>query len=202
MVASIGRRALVAGAIATLALAGHASATYLTEDPGNVDVAEARDADGLNAVVLSRDNFTGVVILRANTVELETITCEDGSEGTIETDFNGRGTPDSFSFGKQQSSARATGTVDGTVTVSDSCTGEFTQADGSRLVSLNLTGSKYTTTSTSRQTVKDPDGTVRVYTHKETRAVATGTFTVGAVTYVAGADSAWITHEELAVRIR
>ena len=67
-------------------------------------------------------------------------------------------------------------------------------------MTLNLTGSKFTTTSTSKQTVKDPDGTVRVSTHKETRAVATGTFTIGAVTY--GADSAWITHEELAVRIR
>jgi hypothetical protein len=199
-VALSGRRALVAGAIATLALAGHASATYLTEDPGNVDVAEGFDADGLNHAWLSRDNVAGVVILRGDTVEFETITCEDGSEGTIETDFNGSGTPDAFSFGKQQSSARATGTVHGTVTVSNSCTGEVQQVDGSRAVTLNLTGSKYTTTSTSKQTVKDPDGTVRVYTHKETRAVATGTFTIGALTYAA--DSAWITHEELAVKIR
>ncbi len=198
--ALIGRRALVAGAIATLALAGHASATYLTEDPGNVDVAEAYDTDGLNHAWLSRDNFTGVVILRGDTVEFEPITCEDGSEGTLETDFNGSGTPDSFNFGKQESSAGGTGTVHGTVTVSNSCTGEFQQVEGSRLVTLNLTGSKYTTTSTTKSTVKDPDGTVRVYTHKETRAVATGTFTIGTLTY--GADSAWITHEELAVRNR
>jgi len=199
-VASIARRALAAGVVATLALAGPAFATYLTEDPGNVDVAEARDADGLNDALLSRDNFTGVVLLRANTVQSERITCDDGSQGAIETDFDGSGTPDFFSFGKQQSSARATGTVNGTVTVFNDCTGTFEQVEGSRVVSLNLTGSKYTTTSTFKQTVKDPDGTVRVYTHKETMAVATGSFTIDALTY--RADTASITHEELALRIR
>jgi hypothetical protein len=200
LLASIGRRALVASAVATLALAGPAFATYLTEDPGNVDVAEARDADGLNDALLSRDNLTGTVILRANTVSYETITCEDGSESSIETDFTGSGTPDSYSFGKQQSSAKATGTINGTRTVSNYCTGDFEQVDDSRVVTLNLTGSKFTTTSTSKQTVKDPDGSVRVYTHKETRAVATGTFTIGATTYTAA--SAAITHEELALKTR
>jgi len=198
--ASIGRRALVAGTVATLALAGPAFATYLTEDPGNVDVAEARDVDGSNYASLSRDNVSGMVFLRAGTVQFEPITCEDEREGEIETDFTGSGTPDSFSFGKQQSSARATGTVHGFVTVSNPCTGTFEQFDDSRVVSLNLTGSKYTTTSTTKATVKDPDGTVRVYTHKETMAVASGTFTIAALTY--RADTASITHEELSVRIR
>lgn len=194
------RRALLVGALTALALAGPASATYLVEDPGNVDVAEARDVDGLQHVWLSRDNVGGVVILRADTVAYETIACDNGLEGAIETDFTGTGTPATFGFGKQQSWARASGTIAGFVTVSNYCTGAFEQYDTTRVVSLDLKGSKYTTTSSSRTTVKDPDGTVRVYTHKETSAIASGTFTIAATTIAA--SDAKITHEELKVRIR
>jgi hypothetical protein len=194
------RRAVAAGAIVSLVLAGQASATYLAEDPGNVDVAEARSTDGMSYAWLSRDNLGGWVMLRAGIGTYESIVCEDGSDGAIETDFSASGTPTTYAFGRQQSWARASGTIPGVYRTWNHCTGESTEQEMTWAVTLDLTGSRYTTTSSSKGTVKDPDGTVRVWTHRETMALATGSFTIDDASFTA--QDAWITHEELAVRVR
>ena len=195
----ISRRApLVVGAALALLVAVPVAADT-TGGPTNVDYAVANSPDG-SMVQVSHDYLAGESHLAVSTQWVEPVTCADGTTGELDISLNGGGVPSTYSFGKQLSSASASGTIPALQDVYNSCTSEQTEDAVSMTVTISLTGSKYTSTTNIRTVTKNPDGTTTTYAGKFTSVTATGTFSINGVTTTA--SDAQIAHDEMTVKTK
>lgn len=193
------RRAPILAGAALALLVAIPVAADTTGGPENVDYAWASDASGMYTAQMSHDLLTGEYHLTGNVQTVSVIDC-GGWEGELDVSISGSGVPATFAFGKQLSSASATGTIPAVRDSWNSCTGEQTEEAATMTVAISLTGSRYTSTSTTKTVIKNPDGTTTTYTGKFTQAIATGSFTIDGVKIIP--SDARIEHDEMTVKTK
>ena len=107
------------------------------------------------------------------------VTCEDGSGSRGSVEFFGEGVA-SLTIDKKLATAQASGTVAGTQSTFDPCTGENTSVDATFHVQFSLAATTGASTFTSKTKETAPDGTKVTTTVTSTIRQASGTVRIDA----------------------